>query len=102
LGQEGFEVEYANSGEDGLKKINEQDYQIVFLDESMPRMTGGQAFKKIRKFSRVPVAFISGFITPEKKRQVMAMGAVSCLEKPLDLARVKSLIHTVAQRNFQN
>jgi len=96
---EGFEVDFASSGKEGLKKLSERDYNLVFLDESMPWMTGDRVFKKIRQVSKVPVAFISGFMTPEKQRQVMMMGAISFLQKPLDLKRVKSLIHNVANHN---
>jgi DNA-binding response OmpR family regulator len=65
----------------------------------MPQMEGDKVFEKLRQFSKVPVAFISGFMTPAKERRVMAMGALTCLHKPLDLDRLKSLIHTVARRN---
>ncbi|HOG24024.1 MAG TPA: response regulator, partial [Candidatus Omnitrophota bacterium] len=83
-----------------IKKLSEKEYDLVFLDSSMPWMTGDKVFEKIRQISEVPVVFISGFISPEKKRKVMAMGAVSCLEKPLDVKHVKSLAHSIIRRNF--
>ncbi len=100
LEHEGFRVDYANSGGEGIKKLSETEYDLVFLDSSMPWMTGDKVFKKIRQVSRVPVVFISGFISPEKKRKVMAMGAVSCLEKPLDIEHVKSLIRSIIRRSL--
>ncbi|OQA53420.1 MAG: Response regulator ArlR [Candidatus Omnitrophica bacterium ADurb.Bin292] len=100
LEHEGFRVDYADSGEGGIKKLSEKEYDLVFLDSSMPWMTGDKVFEKIRQISEVPVVFISGFISPEKKRKVMAMGAVSCLEKPLDVKHVKSLAHSIIRRNF--
>ncbi|MFA5167219.1 MAG: response regulator [Candidatus Omnitrophota bacterium] len=95
LEQEGFEVDVATSGKDGLQKIRQNLYNLVLLDESMPGMEGDKVFEYLREFSKVPVAFVSGFLTPSKERKVMSMGAVKCLRKPLELGQVKSLIHTV-------
>jgi DNA-binding response OmpR family regulator len=95
LEQEGYEVDIATKGEDGLRMIRQNLYSLVLLDESMPGMEGDKVFEYLREFSKVPVAFVSGFLTPEKEKKVVSMGAVACLCKPLDLAQVKSLIHTV-------
>ena len=95
LEQEGYEVDVATKGEEGLQKIRQNRYDLILLDESMPGMEGDKVFEYLREFSKVPVAFISGFLTPAKERKIMSMGAVTCLRKPLDLNQVKSLIHTI-------
>jgi len=95
LEQKGFEVDVAASGKDGLLKIRQNRYDLVLLDESMPGMEGDKVFEYLREFSKVPVAFVSGFLTPTKERKVMSMGAVKCLRKPLELDEVKSLVQTV-------
>ena len=95
LEQEGYEVDVATKGEDGLQKVRQNRYDLILLDESMPGMEGDKVFEYLRQFSKVPGVFVSGFLTPAKEKKVMAMGAVMCLSKPLDLDRVKSLIQTV-------
>ncbi len=95
LEQEGYEVDVATKGEDGLQKIRQNCYNLVLLDESMPGMEGDKFFEYLREFSQVPVAFLSGFLTPTKEKKVMSMGAVKCLRKPVDLGQVKSLIQTI-------
>ena len=95
LEQEGYEVDVATKGEEGLQKIRQNRYDLILLDESMPGMEGDKVFEYLREFSKVPVAFISGFLTPAKERKVMSMGAVKCLRKPLELGQVKSLIQAV-------
>ena len=96
LEQEGCEVDIATKGEDGLRMIRRNLYNLVLLDESMPGMEGDKIFEYLREFSKVPVAFVSGFLTPTKEKKVMSMGAVKCLRKPLELGEVKSLIHSIA------
>ena len=98
LEQEGHQVDCALNGKDGLQKIQAQDYNLVFLDSSMPFMDGKKVLERIRHFSRVPVALITGFLTESKEKEIMRLGAMVCFRKPLDLDRVKSLIHTVENR----
>lgn len=95
LEQEGFEVDVATSGKDGLQKVRQNLYHLVLLDESMPGMEGDKVFEYLREFSKVPVAFVSGFLTPTKEKKVMSLGAVKCLRKPLELDQIKSLIRSV-------
>ena len=97
LEQEGYEVDCALNGKEGLQKIQTQKYNLVFLDSSMPSMDGKKVLERLRHFSRVPVALITGFLPESKEKEILHLGAVVCLRKPLDLDRVKSLIHTVVR-----
>jgi len=97
LEQEGYEVDCALNGKDGIQKIQKNDYNLVFLDSAMPMMDGKKVLERIRHFSRVPVAFITGFLPEHKEKEILHLGAMVCLRKPLDLDRVKTVIHTVAR-----
>lgn len=99
LQEDGHEVDIAFNGLDGLEKIKENAYDIIFLDVLMPRMEGREVFENIRKIRNVPVAIMSGYMPPNKEREVLALGAIACLRKPLDLSRVRSLIKSVEQNN---
>ena len=94
---EGYEVDCALNGKEGLKKIQANHYSLVFLDSSMPVMDGKKVLERIRHFSPVPVALITGFLPESQEKEVLRLGAMVCLRKPLDLDRVKSLIHTVSR-----
>lgn len=98
LEQEGCEVDYALTGKEGLQKVRSQQYDLVFLDISMPSLSGHKVFEKVRTFSRVPVVFITGFIPGAREKELIDKGAVACMQKPLDLAHVKSIIRDVAGR----
>lgn len=97
LEHDGHQVDYALNGTEGLQKIQNTSYDLVFLDSSMPSMDGKKVLEKIRHFSQVPVALITGFLPESKEKEILTLGAMVCLRKPLDLERVKSLIHTVAR-----
>jgi len=97
LEHEGYEVDCALNGKEGLLKIQSNQYNLVFLDSSMPVMDGKKVLERIRHFSPVPVALITGFLPESKEKEALRLGAMVCLRKPLDLDRVKSLIHNVSR-----
>lgn len=99
LQEEGHEVEVALNGPEGLQKVAQGGFDLVFLDVLMPRMEGREVFEKIKKICNVPVAIMSGYIPPNKEKEVLALGAVACLKKPLDLGRIRSLIGSLKPKN---
>ncbi|MCB9800057.1 MAG: response regulator [Candidatus Omnitrophica bacterium] len=96
LEEDGHEVEAAHNGPEGIEKASQQQFDLVFLDVLMPKMEGREVLEKIKKISQVPVAIMSGYIPDNKEKEVLALGAVACLKKPLDLGKVKKLIASVA------
>jgi two-component system response regulator VicR len=60
LETEGFDVTTAYSGDECLKKLNEEKPDAVLLDIMMPDMDGWEVFKKIReKYKNLPVAMLT-------------------------------------------
>jgi CheY-like chemotaxis protein len=56
----GYEVETANNGLDAVEKVKENYYDIIFLDENMPGMTGLETLTQIKTLSpNVPVVMIT-------------------------------------------
>lgn len=99
LMDEQHEVDAVTSGAEGLIKVRENRYDLVFLDVLMPRMEGREVFEKMKGISKVPVAIMSGYIPPNKEQEILALGAVACLRKPLDLRKVRELIASLERKN---
>ena len=96
--EDGHEVDIAANGMEALQKVKGHAYDIVFLDVLMPRMEGRETFENIKKISGTPVAIMSGYIPPHKEKEILALGAVAVLKKPLDLGQVKRLIESLQRR----
>ena len=92
LQEDGHEVEVALNGPEGIRQAGQNSFDLIFLDVLMPRMEGREVFENIKKICDVPIAIMSGYIPPNKEKEVLALGAAACLKKPLDLGRVRSLI----------
>ncbi len=98
LMEEDHDVDYATNGEEALRKVQDQRFDLIFLDVLMPRMEGREIFERIKRISNVPVAIISGYIPPNKERDILALGAVACFKKPLDLKKVKELVESLGSK----
>jgi DNA-binding response OmpR family regulator len=60
LEHKGYEVDTSNNGVDGLEMIFTRPYDIVFLDENMPGLTGIETLEKIKaKYPNLPVVMIT-------------------------------------------
>ena len=60
LEEKGYEVETANNGLDAVEKVQNRFYDIIFLDENMPGLTGLETLNRIKTISpNVPVVMIT-------------------------------------------
>ena len=59
LTKEGYIVDTAFNGEEGLFQFRQKDYSLVILDIMMPKMDGIELIKRIREKSNVPAIILS-------------------------------------------
>ncbi|MFZ5802614.1 MAG: response regulator [Candidatus Omnitrophota bacterium] len=99
LHDEGHDVQIALNGMEALEKVGREEFEVVFLDVLMPRMEGREVFEKIHAINKkVQVVIMSGFLPPNKERDILDLGALACLRKPLDLNQVRTLLKSVQSR----
>ena len=55
LEQDGMDVDCAYDGEEALKLIRENKYNIILLDVMLPKLDGFQVCQQVREFSDVPI-----------------------------------------------
>ncbi|HEY6014044.1 MAG TPA: response regulator, partial [Candidatus Limnocylindrales bacterium] len=88
----GYETDIAADGQDGLEKIREADFDIVFTDLNMPRLNGMEFLKRSRALRpSTPVVVITGVSEMEIAVNAMRAGATDFIPKPF---RVDKLIAT--------
>lgn len=89
LEDEGFQVTTAETGEEGVEAIRNQNVDLVLLDIWLPKMSGVDVLKKIKTMEESPqVVMISGHGTIETAVRATKLGAHDFLEKPLSLEKV--------------
>ncbi|GAA0382256.1 response regulator transcription factor [Bacillus horti] len=96
LQNEGYEVDVAYDGEEGLKQFQQTTYHLLLLDWTLPGMDGLEVCRLVRKESTVPVMMITAKEELVDKVVGLEVGADDYLTKPFHqrelLARVKALL----------
>src|SRR2546428_8123460 len=83
---EGFATETVSSGEECLKKIEQDLYDLVLLDIWLPGIDGLETLRRLREISpRTHVIMISGHATIATAVSATKLGAYDFIEKPLSL-----------------
>jgi len=84
LSGKGYAVITAANGEEALKKLGAEDYDVVYADIKMPGMNGLEVAEKVKaRKPWTPVVIITGYGTPEHEVRAKAAGVTSFLHKPL-------------------
>lgn len=101
--QENIYADCCYSGQSGLKKLEEADYQLIILDVMLPGSDGFETLEQIRKKSKIPVLMFTAKSDSVSKVRGLRGGADDYLTKPFIieelLARVISLIRRYTQFN---
>ena len=85
LSEEGYSVDFAYDGEEGIKKTKTFAPDIILLDYRMPNMDGIQVIKKVREFCSTPIICVSAVASKEVIDECIRFGANRYLFKPIDL-----------------
>ena len=98
LVQEGFEIEVAYNGNEGLLKFHEIRPHIIVTDIMMPRMDGFEMVKRIRETDRnTPILFLSARSETDDVVTGFELGCNDYLKKPFGIAelivRIKALVN---------
>ncbi len=102
LREEGYAVDSANNGEDGLFNAESYDYDAIVLDVMLPRLDGWEILKRLRKTKKTPVLMLTARDQPRDRVKGLDTGADDYVIKPFDLpelfARLRALIRRSANQ----
>lgn len=99
LSYEGYKIDDAENGEEGLKKFREKNYDAVLCDIKMPKIDGLEFLDKVRQINPdVPIIMISGHGTIETAVEAVKKGAFDYVAKPPDLNRLLITIRNATDR----
>ncbi len=89
-------VDTAKDGEEGLEKIFENQYDLLLLDVVMPCLDGFEVCREVRRYSDIPIMFITARTTQEDMLTGYALGCDDYIIKPFPLPvlyeKIKALI----------
>jgi len=103
LREEGYAVDSADNGEDGLFNAESYDYDAIVLDVMLPRLDGWELLQRLRKTKKTPVLMLTARDQSRDRVKGLDTGADDYVVKPFDLpelfARLRALIRRGANRS---
>ena len=89
LDDEGYDVEVAENGQQGVEMVEKEKYDVIFCDIKMPIMDGVETLAKLTAMGiDSAVVMISGHADVATAVDCIKKGAFDFIEKPLDLNRI--------------
>lgn len=93
LGEEGYKIKSAASGEEGIDLVKESPPDLVVLDMRLPGINGLETFKIIHGIEpKIPAIMMTAFGTTETAIEATKMGAFDYMLKPFDIPDMLSVI----------
>ena len=99
LREEGYAVDTATDGEEGLYKAENSDYDAIVLDIMLPRLDGWQVLERLRRTQKTPVLFLTARDTTGDRVRGLDAGADDYLVKPFDLSELFARLRAVIRRS---
>src|SRR6201995_5145449 len=99
LSFEGYKIDEASDGEEGLKKFREKTYDVVLCDIKMPKLDGIEFLQKAAENNGdTPIIMISGHGNIETAVEAVKKGAYDFISKPPDLNRLLITIRNAMEK----
>jgi two-component system OmpR family response regulator len=102
LREEGYAVDTADAGDDGLFKAETYNYDALVLDVMLPRLDGWEVLARLRKLKQTPVLMLTARDTTKDRVKGLDTGADDYLVKPFDLSELLARLRALIRRSAGN
>ena len=100
LREEGYAVDAAGDGEDGLFKASSFNYDAIILDVMLPKLDGWEVLERLRQQKRTPVLMLTARDGHNERVKGLDIGADDYLVKPFDLSELLARLRALIRRSL--
>ncbi len=98
LGEQGYVVDVASNGLDGLRLATTNAYDIVLLDVMLPGIDGWSVLQSLRQRASTPVLFLSALDAVDDRVRGLQLGADDYLVKPFAFSELLARVQNILRR----
>jgi len=102
LREEGYAVDTAAAGDDGLHLAESYDYDVIVLDVMLPGLDGWQVLRRLRQRRQTPVLMLTARDATDDRVRGLDSGADDYLVKPFDLSELFARLRALIRRHAGN
>jgi len=94
----GYELDHAESGEEGVAQVARKPPDVVILDLGLPDIDGVEVVRRIREWSTVPIVVLSARSQEAEKIRALDAGADDYVTKPVGMGELLARIRVALRR----
>jgi DNA-binding NtrC family response regulator len=99
LEADGYDVDLADNGVDGIRLFQENNYDLVLLDIRMPGMSGTEVLRVLKELKEnILVVIITAYPTVKNAVECIKQGAVDYLRKPFTADKIRQFVRQIIDR----
>ena len=96
LEQNGYKVSTASNGIDALMEFEEHPFDIIFLDQNMPGLSGIETMARMKEInSRIPIVLITKNESETVMKRAVSKDVADYLVKPVSITQVFACLHKI-------
>ena len=93
---EGYEVDEATSGQDGLSRLRDADYDLLMLDADLPESDGWGTIRAVRQDPELTATKVIVFMAPQGETGKLVLVPVDGeLRRPFNMAQMLAAVEKV-------
>jgi len=91
-----YEIHTASDGKEALNVLKERKIHLITLDLNMPKFSGIETLREIRKLDRqIPVVIITGYGSRQEESDARHYGVRDFIAKPFNTSRIIAVIDEI-------
>lgn len=95
MSQEGYQLRAVESAEEGIRRLEQEEFFMVVTDARLGGMSGYELLKQLKnRWPNIPILMITAYATPKLAVEAIKAGAIDYLAKPF---APEELLHAVAR-----
>jgi len=99
----GCDYELAMDGKQAVELAEQQEFDMILMDVSMPQLNGMEATKLIRaKHNDVPILAVTAFAADDEREAIMASGMDGLISKPINLSALHQKLKAIFGHEDKN
>lgn len=92
----GYNADIVSNGQEVMQALEEQLYDIIYMDIQMPKMNGFDATKLIRQryFNGIRIIAVTGYAYDSDRKKCIESGMDDCITKPISIDRLRETVNS--------
>lgn len=94
-----YDVTFAENGQEALTHLEQEQFDLAFLDIKMPKLDGLDVLKRLKGKAATPILMLTAYQSVELAKEAINLGARDYLSKPFGREQIFTAVRGVLQHS---